>query len=80
MKPAGNNRWGHRDATMILVAFRHGLRVSELVDLHWNQIDFNARTMAVRRAKKGTPSTHTAQVEILRRIEIVRSQAQAAAA
>ena len=34
------NRWGHRDATMILVAFRHGLRSSELVDLRWDQIDF----------------------------------------
>ena len=35
------NRYGHRDATMILVAYRHGLRVSELVDLRWDQIDFN---------------------------------------
>jgi integrase len=29
-----------------------------LVDLRWDQIDFNAGTLAVRRAKKGTPSTH----------------------
>lgn len=29
------NRWGHRDATMILVAFRHGLRASEACDLRW---------------------------------------------
>jgi type 1 fimbriae regulatory protein FimB/type 1 fimbriae regulatory protein FimE len=58
MKAAGGNRWGHRDATMILVAYRHGLRVSELVDLRWDQIDFNTATMAVRRAKKGTPATH----------------------
>src|SRR5262249_46048611 len=28
MKAAGNNRHGHRDATMILMAFRHGLRAS----------------------------------------------------
>jgi hypothetical protein len=28
---ANRNRWGHRDATMILVAYRHGLRASELV-------------------------------------------------
>ena len=52
------NRWGHRDATMILVCYRHGLRASELVDLRWDQIDFNAGTLAVRRAKKGTPATH----------------------
>jgi integrase len=49
---------GHRDATMILVAYRHGLRVSELVDLRFDQIDFNAGTLAVRRAKRGTPAMH----------------------
>jgi len=52
------NRWGHRDATMILVAFRHGLRSSELVDLRWDQIDFSHAVLHVRRAKKGTPATH----------------------
>ena len=52
------NRYGHRDATMILVAYRHGLRVSELVDLRWEQIDFNTATLHVRRVKKGSPSTH----------------------
>jgi len=34
MNAAGGNRWGHRDATMILVAYRHGLRASEVCDLH----------------------------------------------
>jgi len=52
------NRYGQRDATMILVAYRHGLRVSELVDLRWDQIDFNTATLHVRRVKKGSPSTH----------------------
>jgi integrase len=66
MKAAANNRWGHRDATMILVAYRHGLRVSELVDLRWDQIDFNAGTLAVRRAKKGTPATHPIRGDELR--------------
>jgi integrase len=60
------NRWGHRDATMILVAYRHGLRASELVDLRWDQIDFDTATLAVRRAKKGTPSTHPIRGEELR--------------
>ncbi len=40
MNAAKGNRWGHRDATMILVAYRHGLRASELVDLRWDQVDF----------------------------------------
>jgi integrase len=35
---AKGNRWGHRDPTMILVAYRHGLRASELVDTRWDQI------------------------------------------
>jgi len=43
---------------MILVAYRHGLLSSELVDLRWDQIDFAAATLAVRLAKRGSPSTH----------------------
>lgn len=58
MKAAQHNRWGHRDSTMILVAFRHGLRVSELVDLRWDQVDFQTATLHVRRVKQGTPATH----------------------
>jgi integrase len=52
------NRWPHRDQTMILLAFRHGLRASEVCDLQWTQVDFEAATLAVTRAKHGTPSTH----------------------
>ena len=40
IKAVGDNRYGHRDATMILIAFRHGLRASELCDLRWDQVDF----------------------------------------
>ena len=57
-KAARGNRWGHRDATMILVAYRHGLRVSELVDLRWDQIDFTANTLAVIRLKGSKDATH----------------------
>ena len=55
LKVASRNRWGHRDATMILVAYRHGLRVSEL---GWDQVDFNHARLHVRRLKQGTPATH----------------------
>ena len=55
---AKGNRHGHRDATMILVAYRHGLRASELIDLRWEQVDFKTATLHVRRVKQGTPSTH----------------------
>jgi integrase len=58
LKAAKGNRWGHRDATMILVAYRHGLRASELVDLRWDQVDFRTGSLHVRRVKAGTPSTY----------------------
>jgi integrase len=58
MKAARGNRWGHRDATMLLVAFRHGLRASELVDLRWDQIELRTASLHVRRVKQGMPSTH----------------------
>ena len=60
------NRWGHRDATMLLTAYRHGLRASELVDLRWDQIDFAQATLHVRRVKQGTPSTHPIRGDELR--------------
>jgi integrase len=53
-----DNRYGHRDATMILIAFRHGLRAAELVGLRWDQIDFENGNLHVTRRKRGTPSTH----------------------
>jgi type 1 fimbriae regulatory protein FimB/type 1 fimbriae regulatory protein FimE len=58
IEAAKGNRYGHRDATMILMAYRHGFRPIELVDLRWNQIDFDTANLAVRRAKKGSASTH----------------------
>ena len=48
MNAAQGNRHGHRDTTMILVAYRHGLRVSELVDLRWDQVDFRASGRACK--------------------------------
>lgn len=51
---------------MILVAYRHGLRASELAGLRWDQVDFENATLAVRRAKKGSPSTHPIRGDELR--------------
>jgi site-specific recombinase XerD len=53
-----STRYGHRDATMILIAYHHGLRVSELVNLKWDQIDLRAAKIHVRRLKNGDDSTH----------------------
>ena len=58
MKAAGNNRHGHRDATMSLMALRHGLRASELCALRWEQVDLVHGRLHVNRRKNGIPSVH----------------------
>src|SRR5262250_954553 len=51
-------RYGHRDTTMILVAYRHGLRASEVCDLQWQQIELSEGRLHVHRVKNGIPSVH----------------------
>ena len=55
---AKTNRHGHRDALMVLLAYRHGLRAAEVCDLRWEQVDFKTASLHVRRVKNGTPATH----------------------
>jgi type 1 fimbriae regulatory protein FimE len=68
----GIGRHGHRDATLILLAYRHGLRVGELVSLRWEQIDLKAGRLHVNRLKHGDPSTHPLrgpEIRALRKIQ-----------
>jgi integrase len=58
IEAAKANRLGHRDALMVLLAFRHGLRATEVCDLRWEQVDFKTASLHVRRLKNGIPSTH----------------------
>lgn len=53
-----SGRHGHRDDTLILIMFRHGLRVSEAIALRWDQVDLQQGLLHVQRLKNGTPSTH----------------------
>jgi integrase len=72
VEAAKDNRWGHRDATMVLLAFRHGLRAAELVDLRWEQVDLENAILHVRRVKQGTPATHPLtgrELRALRRLQ-----------
>jgi type 1 fimbriae regulatory protein FimB/type 1 fimbriae regulatory protein FimE len=65
----GRNR--HRDATLLFVAYRHGLRVGELVSLRWDQVDFNEALLRVVRLKNGTASNHPLgqkEIRALRRL------------
>lgn len=59
IEAAKTNRYGHRDATMILIAFRHGLRASELCRLRWSQVELGkGAALHVTRLKNGKPATH----------------------
>ena len=72
IKAAGANRNGHRDATMVLLAYRHGLRPVELVTLRWDAIDFAHGQIHVSRAKNGSPSVHPlsgVELRALRRLK-----------
>ncbi len=71
-----DNRYGHRDATMILMAYRHGLRASEICDLRWERIDFNSATLHVQRVKNGKPSTHPIRGDELRALRKLRREMQ----
>lgn len=73
MKAAGQTgRYGQRDAALILIAYRHGLRVGELVSLRWDQVDFKGGLLHVRRSKNGTPSTHPLRGPELRALRQLR--------
>ena len=69
----GRQKRGRRyDATTILVAFRHGLRIAGLCSLTWDQIDFSHGLMHVRRMKNGIPSVHQINGEELRSLRALR--------
>lgn len=65
-------RHGHRDATLILMTYRHGLRVSELITLQWNAIDLDRGNIHVHRLKEGVPAVHPLrgiEIRALRRLQ-----------
>jgi integrase len=74
MSAAGRNRHGHRDRTMILIAYRHGLRAGELCDLEWHQVELDAGRLHVRRLKNGTPSVHPLRGDEVRALRPLRCE------
>ena len=75
IEAAKTNRYGHRDATMLLVAFRHGLRASELCSLEWSQVDFAGATLHVRRVKNGKAATHPIRGDEIRALRKLQREA-----
>src|SRR5271156_1533178 len=75
IKESKEGRYGHRDATLILIAYRHGLRATEVCDLEWSQVEFGrAASLHVRRAKNGKPSVHPLRGDELRALRELRRQ------
>lgn len=62
------SRHALRDATMILVAYRHGLRVSELIDMTWDRIDFERAEIFVERLKGSKSSMQPIEGDELRQL------------
>jgi type 1 fimbriae regulatory protein FimE len=60
-----NGRYSHRNYTLILLCYRHALRISELRELRWRMIDFKRKVIRVKRTLNGINS-----VQPLRRDEL----------
>ncbi len=61
-----------RDAVLILMMFRHGLRVNEAVELRWTEIDWQTAHIHIRRLKRGSPSVQPIdgkEMRLLRQLE-----------
>jgi integrase len=65
-------RQRERDQLLLTMMYRHGLRVSEAVDLRWTDFDIEAsrdRPFWVRRVKGGKATTHTLEPDTARLLQ-----------
>ena len=61
-----------RDAAIILLMFRHGLRTAELIALRWQHVDLKTGYLDVHRAKHGHNAKHPLrgpQLRLLRELQ-----------
>lgn len=65
-------RHGERDSLIVLMMYRHALRVGELVDLRWDQMDLGRGRMHVNRLKNGDPSVHYLEGDEIRALRKLR--------
>ena len=71
---AKDGRWGHRDATMIRLAYHHGLRAAEVVSLAWTQINLDEGVISVKRVKGSKSGDHPLLGEELRALRRLRRE------
>ena len=69
LSATAGSRNAERDRCLLLLMFRHGLRVSEACGLKLSQVDVEGRVLHVRRLKKGLSTTHPLRVDELRVIK-----------
>lgn len=74
LESAAAGRHGHRDRTLLLLMYRHGLRVSEAINLRWEQVDLKAGLLSVQRLKRGVHSTHPLRGPELRALRQLRRE------
>jgi site-specific recombinase XerD len=80
-RAARRTRYPERDEAAILIAYRHGLRTSELVGLRWSAVDLKTGRLHVTRVKRGTPSVQPLQADSMRLLrKVLKAQADAGAA
>jgi type 1 fimbriae regulatory protein FimB/type 1 fimbriae regulatory protein FimE len=71
-------RHKQRNATAMLLMYRHGLRVAELVRLRWEMFDLKAALFHVQRVKSGVPAVHPlrgAELRALRQLHVTAAGA-----
>jgi integrase len=78
IKTAKRSRNGARDALMISLAYHHGLRVSELINLRWEAFDLKAGTIAINRKKGGADGVQHLAPADARALRALRSKADGA--
>ncbi len=73
-KTVGRNQ--QRDELLLLMMFRHGLRVSEAIALRWSDIDWETASIHIRRMKRGTPANHPIYPDEMRALRAFKKQAK----
>jgi len=67
-------RYPQRDALLLLMMFRHGLRVTEAITLRWSDIDWEGASIHIRRLKRGNPANHPIYPDELKSLRAYKKQ------
>lgn len=73
LKAAKKTRWASRDWLAICMAYRHGLRASELTAIEWSQIDLKGGRILVKRRKAGRDTTHDLDGDVMRALRRLKA-------